>query len=92
MRANRTIRYFIAHLKNLPHLTSKEKDVLIKRLKSFTLEKIGANYSITEGRIRQIEKNALRKVKSKSVQQRLFEDKLRQVKKITAEKGKRLTL
>ena len=75
MRGNRTFRYFSAHILNLPHLSSKEKDVLIRRLKTITLENIGKKYQVTEGRIRQIEREALRKVKSKSYQQRLFKDK-----------------
>lgn len=72
MRANRTIRYFTAHIKKLPQLTSKEKEVLIKRLKMITLEKTGINYKVTEGRIRQIEKKALSKIRSKIYQQKLF--------------------
>lgn len=72
MRANRTIRYFAAHIKKLPQLTSKEKEVLIHRLKMITLEKTGLNYNLTEGRIRQIEKNALAKIRTKIYQQKLF--------------------
>ncbi|OGM28567.1 hypothetical protein A2962_03060 [Candidatus Woesebacteria bacterium RIFCSPLOWO2_01_FULL_39_61] len=72
MRANRTIRYFAAHIKKLPQLTSKEKEVLINRLKMVTLETTGLKYSVTEGRIRQIEKSALTKIRAKIYQQKLF--------------------
>lgn len=73
MRANRTLRYFAAHIRRLPHLTPREKGVLLKRIRSVTLEKIGLKYHVTEGRIRQIEKRAIGKVKNKSYQQALFE-------------------
>jgi len=72
MRANRTIRYFTAQVKKFPHLTSKEKDVLIGRLRKVTHIKIGDKYNVTEGRIRQIEKMALNKIKLKFYQQKLF--------------------
>lgn len=72
MRRNRTVRYFSAFIKTLPHLTSKEKTVLLERLKQKTLDKIGKKFSVTEGRVRQIEKSAIRKVKSKKIQQSLF--------------------
>ena len=75
MRGNRTIRYFSAHILKLPHLSSKEKEVLIRRLKTITLNNIGKKYGVTEGRIRQIERNALKRLKSKSYQQKLFKDK-----------------
>jgi len=78
MRANRTLRYFTAHIRKLPHLTSKEKDVLVRRLRKVTLEKIGKSYEVTEGRIRQIEKIAIKKVRSKHFQQALFELKYRE--------------
>ena len=72
MRANRTLRFFLAHIKKLPQLSFKEKEVLSRRLKSVTLEKIGLKYKVTEGRIRQIEKQTLAKIKSKSYQRPLF--------------------
>ncbi|OGM59949.1 hypothetical protein A3A75_00015 [Candidatus Woesebacteria bacterium RIFCSPLOWO2_01_FULL_39_10] len=78
MRANRTLRYFTAHIRKLPHLTSKEKDVLARRLRKVTLEKIGILFDVTEGRIRQIEKVAIKKVRSKHFQQALFELKYRE--------------
>jgi DNA-directed RNA polymerase sigma subunit (sigma70/sigma32) len=73
MRANRTLRHFAAHIRKLPHLSIKEKDVLIRRLKTTTLERIGLKYDVTEARIRQIEKKALKKVRSRSYQQKLFD-------------------
>jgi len=72
MRANRTLSFFLTHIKKLPQLSFKEKEVLLKRLKRVTLEKIGLKYKVTEGRIRQIEKQALQKIKSKRYQRRLF--------------------
>ncbi len=78
MRANRTLRYFTAHIRKLPHLTSKEKDVLVRRLRKVTLERIGKSFEVTEGRIRQIEKGAIKKVKSRYYQQALFELKYRE--------------
>ena len=73
MRANRSVRFFIAQVRKLPHLTAKEKDVVSKRLRRVTLENIGNRYRVTEGRIRQIEKIALNKVKSKLYQLKLFD-------------------
>ena len=72
MRANRTRRYFAAHIKKFPHLSIREKDILIKRLRSITLEKIGKKYGVTEARIRQIEKAAIFKIKLKGHQLKLF--------------------
>jgi DNA-directed RNA polymerase sigma subunit (sigma70/sigma32) len=72
MRANRTKRYLTAHIKSFPHLTAREKDVLIKRLGCVTLDKIGNKYSVTEARIRQIEKAAIAKIRFKGYQLRLF--------------------
>jgi DNA-directed RNA polymerase sigma subunit (sigma70/sigma32) len=72
MRANRTRRYFAAHIKKFPHLTVREKDVLIRRLKSVTLESIGKRYGVTEARIRQIEKEAIFKIRLKGYQLKLF--------------------
>jgi DNA-directed RNA polymerase sigma subunit (sigma70/sigma32) len=73
MRGNRTLRYFAAHVKKLPFLTFREKYVLKKRSKGITLEKIGKKFGVTEGRIRQIEKAAIQKIKSGIHQQKLFE-------------------
>lgn len=72
MRGNRTRSYLISFIRKLLQLTSKERDVLIERLKMQTLEKIGLKYKVTEGRIRQIEKEAIKKAKRKIYQQRLF--------------------
>jgi DNA-directed RNA polymerase sigma subunit (sigma70/sigma32) len=73
MRANRTLRYFAAHIKKLPFLTFREKYVLQKRSRGETLEKIGLKFSVTEARIRQIEKEAIKKIKSGTYQQKLFD-------------------
>lgn len=72
MLANRTLSCFAAHIRNLPHLTTREKEVLVGRIGCVTLEKIGSKFTLTEGRIRQIERGALKKVDSKFVQQELL--------------------
>ena len=72
MRANRTLRHLAALIRKLPQLNEKEKDILLRRLKLTTLKKIGIRYRVTEGRIRQIEKQAIRKLKSKYYQQSIF--------------------
>jgi len=56
----------------LPQLSFKEKDILSSRLKKVTLEIIGSKYAVTEARIRQIERAAIRKIKNKLYQQKLF--------------------
>lgn len=73
MRTNKTLRFLSAYIRNLPHITDKERFVLLKRLRSVTLEKIGLNFGVTEGRVRQIEKEAIGKVKRGLYQQKLFE-------------------
>ncbi len=72
MTPNRTLRYFSFFIRRIPDLTGKERKVLLGRLKKNTLENIGKYFDVTEGRIRQIEKFALRKIKSKSHQLNLF--------------------
>ena len=72
MRGNRTLHYFTAHIKKLPFLTFREKYVLRKRSRGITLEKIGLKFNVTEARIRQIEKEAIKKIKSGLYQQKLF--------------------
>lgn len=84
MKANKTIKYFTSHIRKLPQLTPKEKTILIKRLKENTLEKIGEKYGVTEGRIRQIEKSAITKIKRKIYQQSLFKKSYNN--KLTSEK------
>lgn len=72
MRGNRTIRYFSYFIKNIPQLSNKEKRVLSQRLHGTTLEDIGKEFELTEGRIRQIERSAIAKIKSKVYQMSLF--------------------
>ena len=72
MFSNRTLRFFTFFIKNTPDLTGKEKDVLLKRLKTETLEKTGKFFNLTEGRVRQIERSALDKIRSKTHQLTLF--------------------
>ena len=61
--------YFVKHI---PRLDIREKKVLLDRLNGITLEEIGKSFSLTEGRIRQIEKEAVAKIKSKIYQLSLF--------------------
>lgn len=72
MRSNKTLRYFSFFIKKIPDLSGKEREILLKRLRKKTLISIGKYYGVTEGRIRQIEKIAIRKIKSKSRQLALF--------------------
>ncbi len=72
MRSNQTLKYFSYFVKHIPQLTEKEKKVLFERLKEITLSKIGKSFNLTEGRIRQIEKGAIAKIKSKIYQPSLF--------------------
>jgi len=72
MRSNKTLDFFTAYVKKLPHLTVREKEVVIRRLKKITLVSIGEKFGITEGRVRQIEKSTIEKIKSKKQQLNLF--------------------
>ncbi len=72
MTPNRTLRYFSFFIKKIPDLTGKERKVLLGRLRKRTLEAIGKYFSVTEGRIRQIEKAAIEKIKGNSHQLALF--------------------
>jgi len=72
MRSNQTILYFKSLIKHKFDLTGKESEILIKRLRRNTLEEIGKKFGITESRVRQIEKAALSKIKSKTHQLTLF--------------------
>lgn len=65
---NRTILYFSSFIKNSKELSHQEKEILLKRLRNNTLEKIGRKYKISGERIRQIEEKALSKFISKICQ------------------------
>ncbi|OGG05075.1 hypothetical protein A2Z33_07390 [Candidatus Gottesmanbacteria bacterium RBG_16_52_11] len=54
-------------------LDSREKDILIRRLRTETLSRIGRRYKITGERIRQIENSALDKLFGKTTQLHLFD-------------------
>ena len=70
---NRTIKYFISIVQNSKELSKKEKEILIKRLRDKTLEKIGKKYKVSAERIRQIEEKALLKFIQKICQLNLFD-------------------
>jgi DNA-directed RNA polymerase sigma subunit (sigma70/sigma32) len=72
MRSNKTLKFFSAYVKKLPHLTLQEKEVVVRRLRKATLVTIGKLYGVTEGRVRQIEKKAIAKIRSKKRQLSLF--------------------
>lgn len=63
-------------------LSEKEKNVILKRYgfydKIYTLQEIAEEYNVTKERIRQIEKNAIRKIKNpkriKQIKRIMFED------------------
>lgn len=71
--SNRTVEYFISIVQSSKELTKKEKEVLVKRLKDRTLEKIGKRYKVSGERIRQIEERALLKFLQKICQLNLFD-------------------
>ena len=72
MRSNQTLKYFSFFISRFPDLTEKEKKVLLKRARGKTHDEIGKAFNLSEGRIRQIERTALSKVKSKTHQLALF--------------------
>lgn len=65
---NKTILYFASFIKNSKELNHQEKEILLRRLKDKTLEKIGKRYKLSGERIRQIEEKALRKFIAKICQ------------------------
>jgi len=75
--SNKTIRYFSVFIKKIPDLSGKERKVLLGRLRKRTLTKIGKAFGVTEGRIRQIEKKAIGKIRSKHHQLALFKKGVR---------------
>lgn len=81
MRSNQTIKFFASFIKNTSDLSGKEKEILAKRLRKKPLEKIGKVYGVTEARIRQIEKEGLKKLRSKARQLALFQKIGRKLKK-----------
>lgn len=72
MRKNKTLSYFSKLIENIPELTTKEREILYKRLHSKTLTKIGKKLQVSEARIRQIEFDAITKMRFKWHQLKLF--------------------
>jgi len=66
--SSQTWDYFISFIQNARELNRKEKEILIKRLQTQKLKKIGRKYKVTAERIRQIEKEALTKFGKKITQ------------------------
>jgi DNA-directed RNA polymerase sigma subunit (sigma70/sigma32) len=60
-------------LKSSKNITSKEKEILTKRLLHKNLFSIGKNLKISGERVRQIEKHALEKLSKKLDQLSLFD-------------------
>ena len=75
MRSNKTLRYFSKLIRNIPDLSGKERKVLLGRLRKKTHALIGHTFDVTEGRVRQIEKKAIGKIRSKKHQLNLFQKK-----------------
>ena len=71
--SNQTAKYFISLVKRAKELNGKEKDILIRRLKYATLEKIGRKHKVSGERIRQVEEKALGKFIKKMIQLMLFD-------------------
>ncbi len=71
--STQTLFYFQAVIQNSKELTSREKDILVKRLNKITLEKLAKKYKLTDERIRQIEEEALAKFLKKACQLLLFD-------------------
>ncbi len=69
---NQTVIYFKSIVKKSKELTSKEKEILLKRLDDKTLRKIGRKYKLSAERIRQLEEKALLKFLKKTCQLLLF--------------------
>ena len=70
--SNQTLQYFINFVKKTHKLKLKEADILVLRLKRNKLKFIGHKYKVSHERIRQIEKESLIKLGSKSYQEKLF--------------------
>lgn len=72
--SSQSLVYFISIINHARYLNRKEKDILVRRLKGLTLEKIGKRYKVSDERIRQIEENALLKLGNKKISQLLLFD------------------
>jgi len=72
--SSQSLDYFVTVINQAKNLTKKEKDILVRRLHKITLKKIGKRYKVTDERIRQIEKEALRKLGNKKISQLLLFD------------------
>ncbi len=71
--ASKSFDHFIEFINHLKELDIKEKDILTRRLKKQTLNQIGKKYGLTGERIRQIENQALKKLKTTICQLRLLD-------------------
>lgn len=69
---NQTVEYFLRLITGSRRLTSKEEDVLVRRLRRKKLKTIGRRYKVSDEWIRQIEQKALKKLRSKIFQEKLF--------------------
>lgn len=73
--SSQTREHFLNFIKSTRRLEKKEKDILMARLKGATLGKIGRRYKVTGERIRQIENEALAKLRKLYYQLKLFWEK-----------------
>ncbi len=72
--SSQSLDYFVSVINQARCLSKKEKDILVRRLKGATLEKIGRRYRLSDERIRQIEEEALLKLGNKKISQLLLFD------------------
>jgi DNA-directed RNA polymerase sigma subunit (sigma70/sigma32) len=73
MSGNQTINYFSRLIDSSKELKRKEKEILKFRLGFKILKKIGRKYKVSYERIRQIEKEAIKKLNKKICQLLLFD-------------------
>ena len=72
--STKTITHFITIIKKSNFFSKKERNILIRRAKGDTLNKIGRRYKLTAERIRQIEEAALNKFTKRILQLNLFRE------------------
>jgi len=74
---SQTAIYFQKIIKSSYKLKSREKEILIKRLRGLTLVTIGKEYHLSYERVRQIENQAIIKLSEGIVQLSLFKKNIK---------------
>ncbi len=72
--SSQSFDYFVTVINQAKNLTKKEKDILVSRLHKIPLKKIGRRYKLSYERIRQIEKEALDRLRNQKISQLLLFD------------------